>query len=322
MTDTSSGSFQQSSGISSASSCLSYADTEPVDIIAGVHDALGKAFPNISPVSPMTTNLATDSNRDCHLFTAPDISCQVIVDDVNSGSSGFDNKTYSIVIPNSPAQVILGQSEAQTQAAMVCDSAYHPSEGNTVACPEQQVPAGLLLHLAAEASTPMPSDMSYQPCNADSGRLSYAEDCSVPFISSGTTTTTICDPESGVEAECASFNDWVGDPTKTNGGSGEVVVCDDNPCYGHLPAGLWSLPPVVDDYQAFQSLVGQPDVSFSSERSDEKDEHLDKYPVGSFTIIPAMEGEQTFSELQRPFFSLIASEQPVEVITDSGYQCV
>ncbi|KAG7237861.1 hypothetical protein INR49_031755 [Caranx melampygus] len=330
VTDTSSGSFQQSSGISSGSSCLSYANTEPADIIAGVHDALGKAFPNISPVSPMTTNLATDSNKDCCLFPAPDVSSHVIADDVNSGSSGFDNKTYAIVIPSSSPQIILDKSEAQTQATMVCVSAYHPSEDNTVACPDQQVPAGLLLNLATEASILMPSDMSYQPCSADAGPLSYAEESSENSICSGTTTTTICDAVTDVEAECASFNDWDSDPTKTNGKSGEVTVCDDNPCYGHLPAGSWSLPPVVDDYQAFQSLVGQPGVSFSEERSDEKEEHLDKYPVGSFTSIPpvptgcinTMEGDQTFSELERPFWSLMASDQPMRVITDSGYQCV
>ncbi|XP_071346258.1 uncharacterized protein [Trachinotus anak] len=330
LTDTSCGSFQQSSGISTGSSCLSYANTAPADIIAGVHDALGKAFPNISPISPLTPNLFTEPKKDSGLFSAPDNPCGVRADDVNSGSSGFDNKTYSILIPNCPQQIMINSSEVQTQAAMVCDSAYHPSEGDMVTCPDQQVQASPLFNLPQVVSSLIPSDMSYQPCNADSGRLSYAEDSSLSSISSGTNTTASCDPVSGVEPVCESFDDWVSDSTKPNGKSEETTVCDDNPCYGCLPTGSRSFPQVNDDYQAFQSLVGQPDVLISEERSGEREEHLSKYSAESFTKIPPVtpgfinnfQGGQCVSELQKPFLSLISADQPMTVITDSGYQSV
>uniref|UniRef100_A0A3B4U200 Uncharacterized protein n=1 Tax=Seriola dumerili TaxID=41447 RepID=A0A3B4U200_SERDU len=310
-----SGSFQQSSGISTGSSCLSYANTEPADIIAGVHDALGKAFPNISPISPLTTNLLTESNKDSGLFSAPNNPCSVRADDVNSGSSGFDNKTYSILVPNCPRQIMMDSSEVQTQDAMLCDSAYHPSEGDMVICPDQQVPACPLLNLPPVVSSPMPSDMSYQPCNADSGRLSLADDSSLSSISSGTNTTASCDPVSRVEAGCDSFE--------------EATICDDNPCYGCMPAGSPNFPQVNDDYQAFQSLVGQPDVLFSEQRSVEREEDLDKYPAESYTKIPPVtpdfinnvQSDQGLSELQRPFLSLHSAE-PMTVITDSSYQSV
>ncbi|XP_022597566.1 uncharacterized protein LOC111219228 isoform X1 [Seriola dumerili] len=315
LTDNSSGSFQQSSGISTGSSCLSYANTEPADIIAGVHDALGKAFPNISPISPLTTNLLTESNKDSGLFSAPNNPCSVRADDVNSGSSGFDNKTYSILVPNCPRQIMMDSSEVQTQDAMLCDSAYHPSEGDMVICPDQQVPACPLLNLPPVVSSPMPSDMSYQPCNADSGRLSLADDSSLSSISSGTNTTASCDPVSRVEAGCDSFE--------------EATICDDNPCYGCMPAGSPNFPQVNDDYQAFQSLVGQPDVLFSEQRSVEREEDLDKYPAESYTKIPPVtpdfinnvQSDQGLSELQRPFLSLHSAE-PMTVITDSSYQSV
>ncbi|XP_039979596.1 uncharacterized protein LOC120788110 isoform X3 [Xiphias gladius] len=330
LTDTSGGSPQQSSGISTNSSCLSYANTEPADIIAGVQDALGKAFPNISPISALTTNLLTESNKDSGLFSAPNNLFVVSADDMSSGSSGFDNKTYSILIPSCQGQIVMGRSDVQTQAKMVCDSAYHPSEGDVVTCSDQQAPACPLLNLPAVVSSLLPTDMSYQQHNADSERFSCAEDSSLSSFSSGTITIASCDPVYRVEAGLESFDEVVSGATKPNGKMEEATVCDDNPCYGCLPAGSHSFPPVDDDYQAFQNLVGKPDFFLSEARSGEKEEHLDKYPAESSAKIPPViqlftddvQGGQCLSELQRSFLPLITANQPMPLIPDSGYQSV
>lgn len=319
--DTSSGSTQQSSGISTGSSCLSYANTEPADIIAGVQDALCKAFPNISPISPETTCDFLEPNKDSDLFSVPSDPPGLRADDMSSGSSGFDNRTYSLLLPSCPQQIMTGSSDVQTE--MVCDSAYHPSEGDTVACAEQQVPACPVFNLSLLASSPIPTDMSYHQCNADSA---YAEDSSLSSVSSGSNTT--CDLVPRVEAGCESFDEVVSGETKLNAKKEETLVCDENPCYGHVPAGSHSFLPVDDDYQAFQNLVKQPDVLLPDQISFEKQENLDKYPEESFDKIPpvipgfidSVPGGQCLPELQRPLISLMSSHMPA--ITDSGYQSV
>lgn len=215
---------------------------------------------------------------------------------------------------------------------MLCDSAYHSSEGDVVICADQRTPACPLVNLPPVVSSLMPTDMSYQQCNADSGRFSYAEDSSLSSVSSGTNTT---DPVCRVEVGCESFDEGVGGVTKLSGKTEELIICDENPCYGCGPAGSHSFPPVDDDYQAFQNLVEQPDISFSEKRRDEKEEHWNEFPEESFTKTPqsflnpvvpgfvnSVQDGQSLSELQRPFLSLIPAYQSVPVITDSGYQSV
>ncbi|XP_040891999.1 uncharacterized protein LOC121180554 [Toxotes jaculatrix] len=321
---------EQSSGISTGSSCLSYANTEPHDIIATVQDALGKAFPGISPISPMTTSLLTESSKDSGLFSAPFNPFSVRANDTSSGSSDFDNKTYSIHILRHPDQNLMDSSEVQTQPDMVCDSAYHPSEGDIVTCLDQLVPTCPVLDLPPVASSLMPTDMSYQQCNADSGRFSYVEDSSLSSTSNDSNMVVSCDPVYRAESGCESSDDCACGTTKPNGKSEEAIVCDENPCYGRLPAFSHGFPQVDDDYQAFQNVVGQPDVLFSEQRSGEREEHLDKYPEKSFTNIPpvipdiinSVQGGQCLPELQTPLLSLICADQPMAVITDSGYQSV
>ncbi|KAM9366495.1 uncharacterized protein ABDE67_000718 [Symphorus nematophorus] len=335
LTDTSSGSLQQSSGISTGSSCLSYANTEPADIIAGVQDALGKAFANISPISPLTTTPLTELNKDSGLLSASYNLCGVTTEDTSSGSSGFVNRTYSILIPNLPHQITTEGCEVQTQGEMLCESAYHPSEGNVVICADQQVPACPLLTLPPVISSPVSTDMSYQQCNADSGRFSCAEDSSTSCSSSGTNTIASCDPVSRVDPWCESSDELVGGAAKLNGKTEEAMICDENPCYGCVPAGSHNFPPVDNDYQAFQNLVEQPDILFSEKTADDEEKHLDKCPEESFNKMPEsffspvvpgfitnFQGDQVPSELQRPFLSLTPAGQSMAVITDSGYQSV
>lgn len=327
LTDSSSGSHQQSSGISTGSSCLSYANTEPIDIIAEVQHAIGKAFANLSPVSPpMTTNPLTGLNKDGGLLSAPHDFCGVRADGMSSGSSGFDNKTYSILIPSFPHQITADGLEVQTQPEILCNTAYQPSEGDIVICANQQVPACPLATFPPVVSSLMPTDMSYQQCNADSGRFSYAEDSSLSSMSSGTNTLASCDPVSRVQAGCESSDELIGGATKQNAKIEEATVCDENPCYGCVPAGSHSFPPVDDDYQAFQNLVEQSDILLSERRSGEEEEHMSKYPEGSSTKMPQIFLSPDFTYNvqggQTPFLSLISVPQSMPVTTDSGYQSV
>ncbi|XP_039650419.1 uncharacterized protein LOC120555626 isoform X2 [Perca fluviatilis] len=313
--DTSSGSLQQSSGISTGSSGLSYANTEP-NVIACVQDALLKALPNISPISHLITNSFTEVNQDSGLLSSSYNPCGVRANDMSSGSCGFENKTYSILIPSGPHQNLTDNSELPTDTEMLCDSEYHPSVGD-VTCVDQHTPACPLVNFPPVVLSLMPTDMSYQQSNADSGEFSYAEDSSLSSVSSGTNTIALCDPVSRVEGGCKS------------------IICDENPCYGCAPAGSHSFPPVDDGYQAFQNLVEQPDILFSEERSGEKEERFNRYPEESFTKMPQsflspvvrgvinnVQGGQCLSELQRPFLSLIPAHQSMPLITDSAYQSV
>lgn len=293
LTDSSSSSSEntrQSSGISTGSSCLSYANAEPANVIAGVHDALCKALPNISPISPLTTSPFPETTKDSGFFSVLSNPCGAV--DVNSG---FDNKSYSIFIPSSMQQDATDSPEVQPQAEMACESAYRPSEGDTSACAEQQAPVCPLFTLPLQAAPLVPTDMSYHQCNAESGLSSTSHD---------------------PEAARASFDELVKRAEHPNGMSGEALV------------GPPSFLQVDDSYQAFQNLLGQPDASFPLPLSGGNQEHLDRFPQESFAKIPVVlpgfmnnvHGGQCRPELQRPLISLMSAHVPV--ITESGYQSV
>ncbi|XP_042288729.1 uncharacterized protein LOC121911317 isoform X2 [Thunnus maccoyii] len=323
---------ESSSGMSTG---FSSAIIEPADIKAGVQGALSKAFTHIGPRSSVTASLLTESNKDSGLLSATYNPC-VTADDLKNSpqSTDFDNMTYSIRIPS--CQIMMNNSE------MFCDSVYHPSEGDMMTCPDKQAPVcpdpvQQNIILPAVVSSLMPTDMSYQ-CSPDkqvpvqdgqclsddSGRFSYAEDSSLSSISRGTNTTMSCDRASRVE----NFDEVLIGAMKPDG----VTVCDENPCYKCVPA---SFPPVDDDYQAFETLVKQPDILFSEQRSGEEEEDLDKCPEKSPTeisksflssVFPDVTNDvqdgQCLSELQKPFISLISAVQSRPIITDRGYQSV
>lgn len=333
--DSSSGSYQQSSGISTGSSTLSYANTEPVDIKACVQEALGKALKSISPTSPLATRPLKDLNRDSGLVSSSYNPCGIRADNMSMGSLGLDNRSYSLLIPSLQHPNMTDSSDGQTQVEMLCDSSYHPMEGNTVIDAEQQAPACLLLNFPPMASSLVQTDMSYQQCNAGPERSSCAENSSLSSISSGTNTVASCDGAFGVEMGCEGSDVAISDATKLDGKTEEVTVCDENPCYGCMPTGSHGFPLVDDDYQTFQSVVEQPDIMFTENRGGDAEEHSTKDPEELFTNMPqsflspvipgflnSVQGDQGLSELQRPFVSLISATQSVPIITDSGYQSV
>ncbi|XP_028258413.1 uncharacterized protein LOC114433859 isoform X4 [Parambassis ranga] len=313
LTDSSCESSQPSSGISMSSSCLSYANAEPVNVGATVQDALCKAFPNISPVSLLTTSPLAEVNRDSDLLLTPYNPC-------SSGSSGIDNKTYSILIGQK--ETMADSSEVLMQPDMACDPSYHSSERDTMNCPDQQVPLPLV---SPSMASPVLADMSYQQCNADSGRFSES---SLSSISSGTNTATSCD--AAAEAGCESSDEVVSDATKLSSNSGKAFTDVGNPSHGCVAAQR--LLAVDDDYQAFQNLVEQPAVSLTEQKSD--DTHFENYheesssKITQFILSPVVPGflsdAQSLSEPQTPFFLLSkgAAEQSMPLITDSGYHSV
>ncbi|XP_058484582.1 uncharacterized protein LOC131459138 [Solea solea] len=283
LTDSSSEKYQQSSGISTGSSSLSYANAEPTDIVTCVNETLSKAFPNIAPMSFLTTNLSKESNIDSGSFSS------ARADNIHSDSFRFDNKTYSILIPS-----------CSHQTKMLCDSEYHPSEADiTVTCPDQQAAAFQLPNLLLMVPSLLATDMSYQQCKADSGQLSYVGDSSLSSNSSGAHTMASC--ETGVEAGCESFDEVVSCETKPIGKSGD------------------EFPPVDDANQAFQKEVGQPGPERQEFLVKYPVESFAKFTPGS---IHNVQSGKCQSELQRNLFSLISGEKPVPVITSSGYQSV
>lgn len=309
--DVSGGSPQHSSGISTGSSSLSYATTEPPNIIADVQDAISKVFANISPISPLTTEPPRDL-----LLSAPWGS-----EDTSMGSPSFYNRTYSIILPSFPQEITMDGPRMQTKEEMFNESSYHPCGGDVVICPDQQARACPLLDLSPAVVPLVAVDMSYQQCNTDSGKLSYTEDSGLSPISSGTNTTASHDPVLRFdEADDGAANMDV-----------KASVFDDNPCYGCVPAAQSSFPIVDNDYQAFQNLVHKPAVSFPESRSGEEEEHLSKYPEDSnpqaprsfvSPPVPGFINPGGHCLLGLPFVSLASAEQSSSVITDSGYHSV
>ncbi|XP_029980101.1 uncharacterized protein LOC115411933 isoform X2 [Sphaeramia orbicularis] len=294
----------KSSGISMGSSSSSYANTEPVDVINSVKAALMKTFPSFGPVSPGATNLLEESDKDSGLLSSTYNPFDVRAEASSSGSSCFYNKTYSIVIPSSPQQILTGVSEIQTQAEMPCESAYHPSETDMSTCQAQP-----LINISPVVSPAMTTDMSYQQCNnADSGGFSYAEDSSQSSLSSGS------------ESQCDDFNEMMSDCMKENMPGEEVTRCDENPCYGGVPQDLHSSPLVDYEYQAFQSVVKQPDIVIPESRYSEN------APDESKPILPEiMTNTQSTVGLpvcQRPILPFISADQSTSLFVDSGYQSV
>ena len=102
----------------------------------------------------------------------------------------------------------------------------------------------------------MATEMSYQQCNVDSGRLSCEEDSSLFSISSDTETTASWDPAPRVEAGYESVDKGASRTTETNQERWVAPISHDNTSY--MPAGSQSCPQVDDAYQSFQTLVGQP----------------------------------------------------------------
>ncbi|XP_013766350.1 uncharacterized protein LOC102200288 isoform X5 [Pundamilia nyererei] len=164
LTDTSCGSLQQSSGVRTGSSDLSYTNTEsPVavngesSIAKAAKNELCKIFPNICPILPVSTSLPTQSNntQGSELFS-----------ETSSGVSAFENKTYHFLLPGCLHQTMTDNLNTQGTAEMLCDSIYHPSNSGMERCSDHQIPAcqvpAQLSGISPSVVSPLLStDMSY-----------------------------------------------------------------------------------------------------------------------------------------------------------------
>lgn len=308
--DSSDGSSEGSGDVNSGSTVLSYANTAPFDVRAGVQEALGNTFANISPISFISACPASELYKDSSLFSSPSALWGSGANDTNSSSSGFDNKTYSILIPVFPQEFPANGPAAHLRGEIEFDAAYHASEGPAAICSEQLLPTPLLLCGGPPGSSLMLTDMSYQQCNAEPESFPHAEAPSVLSLSNGGNATVSGDPVPGAEAGHGGGPDELAEA---------LMVCDENPCYGAVPVGSFGFPAVEDEYQPFHTQVEWPDASCSGEPSGDDLERL------SATHLPLPASVQTAAvsaTVQRPFLPLFCASPCTPVITDSGYQCV
>lgn len=311
LSDSSRGSLQQSSGISTGSPSPSYAHTEPVDIIAGVQEALDKAFLGIGPLSAPNNNLPTESNEVRDLLSDPYNPCGDRFDGFSSKFSGIANKTYAIIMPSCPPQEMIDTSEIQAHAGLFFDSAYCPSAAD-MTCPDKEA-ATAAPTVPAQQDILLPTVSHMRPvvsngqCNVDSRVSSNI---------SGTNTTPSCDLEPKLQC---------------TGKSGVVTIVDEKPSC--LPASSHSFPPVDDDYQPFQTLLEQPNILLPEpKRAENSNSFLESsstvFPQSCFRpvfpgITADVRGSESLYGLQTPFLSLMsAADQSMHVMTDSGYQAV
>lgn len=284
--ESSDGSSEGSGEVNSGSTLLSYANTAPVDVKAGVLEALGNTFANIGPLPLIGSSP----------FSSPATQWESRSINTSSASSGIDNKTYLIAFPGSPLEI-----PATGTAGIECDSAYQAQEGPAGVGCEQLLPAPLMLCHASPSSSLMQTDMSYQQCQAEPA----------PSVSSF---STVLDDPPPCPDDGHSCNPGKLAVQLT---AEAVMVCDQNPCYGAVPAGSCDFLPVEDGYQPFQSQVVQPGSSCSEEPSGD---HLERISAPCFPLPTSVQVGSVSAEVQRPFLQLLSAGPAV--ITESDYQSV
>lgn len=217
-------------------------------MIAGMHEALSKAFMALNPLSPPSSNIPPDCGRATEVSAARDDPCRITADDLGSAIS---NKTYSIVIPSSPPQEHWDSVRIEKLTGRACESAHPLSERNTSTCPDKPAaaatthwaPAIEQIHFPAAGVPGIQVNMSYQRCDVGS----EADDLCVPSDAGATDTAQPFPLRSTAEVWCKS-HEVPGDGTEPE--SKDVSVCE----------AAHSFPLVDDSYQAFQTLVEQPAV--------------------------------------------------------------
>ncbi|XP_034044115.1 uncharacterized protein LOC117526177 isoform X2 [Thalassophryne amazonica] len=323
VTDRSCGSQEQSSGVSTGSSSLSYAKVEP-NIKAGVQKALSQAMSELRITPSVTTSSPTDYYHNC-LSSTSDNLCGVTADDLNSFTpSAFSNKTYSIM-PAFQTQITSLLSSNQTDTGILCGSAYQPTEGNMSANDQEVltclIPVQQDAKLQPNISSLIQTDMSYQQCSVDSGILSHVED-SILFSAVSNINTN--ESSDGVVSDVPTPNDNTQDVC-----SKHKIKCDQFPLHDSRPADGCSFLVVDDDYQSFQNLVAQPKSLCALQNNCDKRADLDTFPgknssssrVDIPNFIPGPKDGQCLLGLHCPFINF-SGDLSMPIIMDSGYQSV
>lgn len=266
------------------------------------------AFTSTSQGSALVPHRLSDSG----LCSPPSNLC-ARTDDAAFGLCGFDNKSYSIVLPGFPQQG--ERSELRTRGELISDPAYSgDSDG-------QELLEHLLL---TSALLPLvDTDMCYQVTKADSVQVPHTGDSRRSSISRGS--RTLCDLSSGLGLK---LHDAGGDAAKINN-SGERVRCGEENLF--YRAGSSSPLPVDFSYQSFQSLA-EPCDALTSEKS-RWEKRLSGHPGEPHTpehiSHPATscctdaDGSPASPASKSPFLSLLSANQSAPTITvDSGYHSV
>lgn len=261
---------------------------EPV-ITTGGHPS---PFTSISPISTLFPDGLSNSSS-CSSPT----NLHVSADNNTFRSCGFENKSYSIVLPAIPQQQ--EGSEVQTQGQLLCDPVYRGADGDSVICDGQQLLAHLLL---TSASLPLvDTDMSYQVHKAD----------------------FVVFPQVGVSA-CSSMS------SIDNAGE-KFILCDEIGVCSGGASGSNSPLPVDFSYQTFQSLAEPSDDLTLEECSTDLSGDPDKLLTAttesiSHTVVSCCTDNAhcgaASPTFQTPFLSLLSADQSTPMIIDSGYQSV
>lgn len=240
--------------------------------------------------SPVLTVFA-DRQSDSSLCSSPS-NLFVRADDGSFRSRGFENRSYSIVLPANPQQE---RSKFVTHGELICDPAYRAADGDGVMSNGRKLLTHLLL---TSASLPLvDTDMSYQVHNPDLVQFPHVGDSN-------------WSPVSGIDNAGEKF-----------------ILHEDSRSYSGVPAG--SVSPLVMDftYQTFESLVEPSGVLALEKCSTEEpsDGHPDEpraatpEPISRAGVSGCTDNAPTF---QAPFLSLLSADQSTPVILESGYQSV
>ncbi|XP_029955233.1 uncharacterized protein LOC115394126 [Salarias fasciatus] len=324
--DSSGGSLQHSSGISTGSSDLGYANTEPANIIASVQDALCKIFPNISPVSQLPS-APEERNNNRDLPSPAGDPCGNPANEMSCGSSGLINKTYSILVPlekNSP--------EVHMQTEISCESTYRPNGRDGLDDRHQQLPvvpgsAHELFNFLSAGSSSVETDLSYQPCNPESG--TFSDGSTYSSFSHGANTTMSSDLESRDGSGCGIVDEAVSGAPKLNGSNEGSLITDTEASGSSASADPQGGLFVEDDYQPFQNLVGQRDVLLLKPTGLQPEKGLDRQKEDSLSKIPQnLFGPTSPGSIdlalsgQAPFLPFLSAQRLQSVTVDSDYHSV
>ncbi|XP_054892764.1 uncharacterized protein LOC129364246 isoform X2 [Poeciliopsis prolifica] len=227
-----------------------------------------------------------------------------------SGKAGIFNRTYFPPLPKT-----LNLTKENCSGVKFPDNSINSCKSNTVGCPDQQIPAGLL-SAQKGISSDVRVDMSYQKNKANANQSPLSENSSLSSTFSGTTTTTSSGFHSSNGSILKRFNEENPDVLKMLSPSS-------------LPSGTCHCPVVVDDYKPFRSKVEHPGV-LPSENQSIDHQRLNVIEGERFLQVPKMCFTPDLrkwngpcpSVPQIPHLPLLSSDMAAPVVVVDGYKCV
>lgn len=321
--DSSGGSLQHSSGISTGSS---YVNTEPTNITTCVQDALRKIFPNIHPILQLTSTLK-EQNDSSGLSSTTSDQWDGPTNERSYVLSGLVNKSYLLLLPHHND----GDSpEVRTQTEMLSESTHNGThvlkDPNQQPVPVHQLTANQGFIFASEVSTLVESNMPYQSHHTESG--AFSEDFIFSSLCSGTNTTMSTDLKSRDDGGCGIAGEVIGSTARLSRINELAILRDTNSCKSFTPATLQNGFVMDDVYQPFQNLLGQhdgvrlePTCVCPDEHLAQRNNELTEIPQTLFG--PTDEGFiQNDQGSQTPLLQILPADCSPTVVVDSDYHPV